>query len=91
MSTVPRHILVVDDERNIRKLLAGVLEDEGFRVSTAGEGDAARSVLADDPVDLILEIFFYQQWNDVYRKSCSELAQPVAGFFADQWMQYFFQ
>ena len=54
MSATPRHILVVDDEPNIRKLLAGVLEDEGFAVSTAADGAAAESMLAEQPVDLIL-------------------------------------
>jgi len=54
VSTVPRHILVVDDEPNIRKLLGGVLEDEGFRVDTAGNGDEAQAVLDDHPVDLVL-------------------------------------
>ncbi len=54
MSPVPRHILVVDDEPNIRKLLADVLEDEGFTVSAAGDGDEAQDVLDDRPVDLIL-------------------------------------
>ncbi len=54
MSATRSHILVVDDEPNIRKLLAGVLEDEGFEVSTAGNGTEAQDVLAGHSVDLIL-------------------------------------
>ena len=54
MSAANRHILVVDDEPNIRKLLSGVLEDEGYSVTTAAEGAEAQAALADQPIDLIL-------------------------------------
>jgi len=48
------HILVVDDEPNIRKLLAGVLEDEGYTVVSAADSDAARALLATEQIDLLL-------------------------------------
>jgi DNA-binding response OmpR family regulator len=35
------HILVVDDERNIRNNLGMVLEAEGYKVDTACNGDDA--------------------------------------------------
>ena len=54
MSTPRALILVVDDEPNIRKLLAGVLEDEGYAVAVAADAEAARDVLAAEPIDLIL-------------------------------------
>ena len=34
-------ILVVDDERDIRELIQGILEDEGYEVRTAGGADEA--------------------------------------------------
>src|ERR687890_179039 len=34
-------ILIVDDEADIRELVAGILEDEGHRTRTAGTSDAA--------------------------------------------------
>ena len=34
-------ILVVDDERDIRELVAGVLEDEGYEARLAADSDAA--------------------------------------------------
>ncbi|PSQ78112.1 MAG: hypothetical protein BRD37_03575 [Bacteroidetes bacterium QH_8_67_23] len=37
----PRHVLVVDDEKNIRLTLRQVLEEEGLRVDTASDGDDA--------------------------------------------------
>ncbi len=54
MPNYEEHILVVDDEPNIRKLLAGVLQDEGFEVSTAADTAAAQALLASRPVDLML-------------------------------------
>jgi len=52
MSTT--HILVVDDEPDIRNLVQEILEDEGFSVSTADGGDAARSQCRSRRPDLVL-------------------------------------
>jgi len=38
-------ILVVDDEADIRELVAGILEDEGFRTRTAGSSDEALTAI----------------------------------------------
>ena len=46
-------ILVIDDEANIRKVLKGFLEEEGFRVATAKDGAEARKAMAQAP-DLAL-------------------------------------
>lgn len=48
------HILVVDDDARIRQMLLRYFEDEGFRVSTAADGDAMRDCLKKDGVDIIL-------------------------------------
>lgn len=48
------HILVVDDERDIRDPLASYLSKNGLRVSTAEDAAAAREVLASRAIDLIL-------------------------------------
>ena len=51
-------ILVVDDEADIRELVAGVLEDEGYSVRTAGDSDSAlQAVRARRPAVLILDIW----------------------------------
>ena len=47
-------VLVVDDDPVIRELLAVNLELEGYEVRTAGDGAAALSALAAEPVDLVL-------------------------------------
>ena len=36
-----RDILIVDDEADIRLLIAGILRDEGFEPREAGDSDAA--------------------------------------------------
>ena len=38
-------ILIVDDEEDIRDLVAGVLEDEGFTTRTAANSDSAIEAL----------------------------------------------
>jgi two-component system phosphate regulon response regulator OmpR len=48
------HILVVDDERQIRTMLSRYLADEGYRVSEAADGAAMRQVLERETVDLVL-------------------------------------
>jgi two-component system OmpR family response regulator len=53
MNAAP-HILIVDDHREIRELVARALIREGFRISAAADGKAMRKVLADSRIDLIL-------------------------------------
>ena len=48
------HILVVDDDREIRDLLGRYLSREGFRVSTAADGRALRQTLGDRAIDLVI-------------------------------------
>ena len=47
-------ILVVDDEADIRELVAGVLEDEGYQPRTAGDADGTLAALADRRPSLVL-------------------------------------
>ena len=49
-----RHILVVDDEPDIRSLVQEILEDEGYSVTTADGGEAARKASRVRRPDLIL-------------------------------------
>lgn len=48
------HILVVDDEPDIRELVKEILEDEHYRVSMAANGAEARQVRMERRPDLIL-------------------------------------
>jgi two-component system, NtrC family, nitrogen regulation response regulator NtrX len=47
-------ILIVDDEQDIRDLVAGVLEDDGYSTRTAASADAALEALDDRLPSLIL-------------------------------------
>ncbi|MDO6413103.1 sigma-54 dependent transcriptional regulator [Sphingomonas sp. BIUV-7] len=47
-------ILVVDDEADIRELVAGVLEDEGYTTRTAANADAALAAIAERRPSLAL-------------------------------------
>jgi CheY-like chemotaxis protein len=50
------HVLVVEDEPRIRQLVVAVLSDAGYRVTSAGDAEAACRRLADPtlPVDLVV-------------------------------------
>ncbi|WP_321391159.1 sigma-54 dependent transcriptional regulator [Emcibacter sp.] len=51
-------ILIVDDEQDIRELIAGILEDEGFETRVAGDSDSALAEIeARRPSLLILDIW----------------------------------
>ncbi|MEJ8569557.1 sigma-54-dependent transcriptional regulator [Elongatibacter sediminis] len=52
--TAQAHILVVDDEPDIRELVSEILADEGYRVSTADNGENARTVFGQNTPDLVL-------------------------------------
>ena len=47
-------ILVVDDERDIRDLVAGVLSDEGYECRTAGDSETAISMVDERRPSLVL-------------------------------------
>jgi len=51
---LPPRILVVDDERSMRELLAIVLRREGYEVLLAENGRAAIELLEREPVDLLI-------------------------------------
>ncbi|MBQ9733137.1 MAG: response regulator transcription factor [Clostridia bacterium] len=48
------HILVVDDDKNTRRLLQAVLENDGYNVFTAENGEAALEVMDRQHIDLVV-------------------------------------
>ncbi len=48
------YVLVVDDEPDIRQLLQEILEDEGYQVAVAQDGESARNAIRDQQPDLVL-------------------------------------
>lgn len=53
MNSIP-HILVVDDHRDIRELLARYLKEQGLRVSLAASGEELRRIVKTQLPDLVL-------------------------------------
>jgi nitrogen regulation protein NR(I) len=48
------HVLIVDDEMNIRRVLAAMLKREGYEVTTAADGEQALAVLQRSPVHVVV-------------------------------------
>lgn len=53
-SARPVRVLVVDDEPNIRAVLRGYLEADGFVVDEAADGEQALAAMASRPADVVL-------------------------------------
>jgi len=54
MSTTREHLLIVDDDKEIRNLLTDYLEQADYRVSAVGDGKAMRRVLESNRIDLVI-------------------------------------
>jgi DNA-binding response OmpR family regulator len=47
-------ILIVDDDKNLRKLYKNELEADGYRVTLAADGREALTLVASEPPDLVV-------------------------------------
>ena len=58
------HILVVDDDREIRTLLRDYLEKNGFKATAVADGQETRRALERTRFDLIvLDLMGYERWQ----------------------------
>lgn len=53
-NNLPKKILVVEDDDSLRSLYLTILQDAGFAVDTAAEGNAALAMLQKGGYDLVL-------------------------------------
>jgi DNA-binding NtrC family response regulator len=53
-STMKKHILLIDDEADVRDVLSQALTVKGYRVSTAGAGHEALGLIKRDAPNLIV-------------------------------------
>lgn len=49
-----QHIVVVDDDPGLRRIIRDVLEEDGFRVTAVGDGEALLSLLPGHHPDLVI-------------------------------------
>ncbi|TVR59607.1 MAG: response regulator [Candidatus Competibacteraceae bacterium] len=54
MSVKPSRILTIDDELLVREILTAYLEDSGYEVSEAGDGQTGIEMIRREPPDLVL-------------------------------------
>ncbi len=59
------HVLVIDDELPIRKLLRGVLEGAGHTVCDAPDGRTGMAVWRQEPVDVVVTDIFMPEKDGV--------------------------
>jgi len=73
------HILIVDDEKDIREPLARYLAKHGFRTSLAADGQALNAVLAGSHIDLIvLDVMMPgEDGLSICRRIKSSLTTPI--------------
>ncbi|HMA98323.1 MAG TPA: response regulator, partial [Wenzhouxiangella sp.] len=72
-------ILIVDDEPDIRELIADILKDEGHQVSTAADASQARELRRAEAPELVLldvwmpdtdGISLLREWRDAEALDC---------------------
>src|SRR5690349_12401079 len=71
------HVLIVDDELNIRRVLAAMLARAGYEVTTAEDGEQALAVLHKTPVHVVVTDLVMPRLGGM------ELLQRVATEFPD--------
>jgi two-component system, cell cycle sensor histidine kinase and response regulator CckA len=50
----PQSVLIAEDETDLRHLLKSAIEQAGYRVFDASSGQQAKSILAENPIDILL-------------------------------------
>lgn len=86
----PFHILVVDDERDVRQVLCDLIGLSGYRATGAAGGQAALEVLKRDSVDLVLTDLMMPGMNgwqllEAVKKMDSRIPVVViTGFISEQ-------
>ena len=81
------HVLVIDDEAQIRRLAENLLRDLGYRVSTVASGEEAITFVRRQPVDLlVLDMLMesgingYQTFREIKKINPRQKAVIASGF-----------
>jgi DNA-binding response OmpR family regulator len=54
MNKTAKHVLIIDDQESMRSIIAQMLRDHGFQVSTAGDGQEGLHLFEQDPASFNL-------------------------------------
>src|SRR5271157_852234 len=54
MTTLPPHVLAIDDDAGMRQLIADYLGEHDLRVTTVATGSAMEKVLAEQAIDVVV-------------------------------------
>lgn len=75
----PVHVLVVDDEEQIRRALRSILRTRDYKVTEAGTGEEALVAAIDDPPDLVILDLMLPDMDgiEVCRELRTWLAAPI--------------
>ncbi|MEK6543154.1 MAG: response regulator transcription factor [Elusimicrobiota bacterium] len=82
--SVKEKILVVDDEKHLIKVLAYNLEKEGYRVSTAADGEVAVDIFRKEKPDLVIldlmlpKLDGFEVCKTIRRESCAAVLMLTA-------------
>lgn len=78
MSDQPRRILLVEDDRFLRKAAETTLKQQGYTVITAADGEEALRVARSEPLDLILLDLIMPKLNGFQVLSALKTDAPTA-------------
>ena len=76
--STPKHILIVEDDKDYRDVLTELLEEEGFKVHYAENGQVGMDLLKNTDIDLVLldilmpqmdGITFYNNMRNALKKN----------------------
>ncbi len=77
MNSSSSRILIVDDEKSIRLSLADELEDEGYSVSTAANGEEAFEILKENAFDLVITDLMMEGIDGIEVLKKAKILDPV--------------
>jgi CheY-like chemotaxis protein len=61
-------VLIIDDDSTLRRVLKGMLEEEGHEVTEAADGRSGLTILGAQPTDLVVTDIIMPEkegWNDI--------------------------
>jgi DNA-binding NtrC family response regulator len=80
MDNVSKKILVVDDDYSIRTVLKEALQEEGYIVQLAGDGESAFNLASREDFDLVITDLVMPKYNGIELMEQLRKINPTVGF-----------